>query len=86
MPSNDKPQGRPLVSIVVGSTSDAEPIAACRRALDSFGIPHEAKVLSAHRVPRSLLTIIRDATFFEESPPPPIPTGHPALHGATRSS
>lgn len=58
MSAREKPSGAPLVSILVGSSSDAEPIAACRRALDRFGIPHEAKVLSAHRVPRELVAYI----------------------------
>jgi phosphoribosylaminoimidazole carboxylase PurE protein len=44
----------PLVSIIVGSISDADVIAGCRQALDDYGIPHEAKVLSAHRTPAEL--------------------------------
>jgi 5-(carboxyamino)imidazole ribonucleotide mutase len=41
----------PIVSLIVGSTSDEAAVAPCRKALDAFGIPHEAKVLSAHRTP-----------------------------------
>ncbi len=42
---------KPWVAVMVGSVSDADVVAACRRALDMFGIAHEAKVLSAHRTP-----------------------------------
>ncbi len=43
---------RPVVTIIVGSASDEEAIIPCRKALDQFGIAHEAKVLSAHRTPK----------------------------------
>jgi phosphoribosylaminoimidazole carboxylase PurE protein len=42
---------RPVVSLIVGSASDEAAVTPCRKALDAFGIPHEAKVLSAHRTP-----------------------------------
>lgn len=54
-----KAQGAPLVSIMVGSASDGEVIAAARRALDTFGIPHEAKVLSAHRTPDEVVEYVK---------------------------
>jgi len=40
-----------LVSIVMGSASDREQMAACSTALDRFGIAHEVRILSAHRTP-----------------------------------
>jgi len=43
-----------LVSVIVGSASDADQIAGCREALTRLGIGHEAKVLSAHRTPDEL--------------------------------
>jgi phosphoribosylaminoimidazole carboxylase PurE protein len=49
---------KPLVAILVGSTSDAEVIAACRRALDAYGIAHEARVLSAHRTPNEVVQYV----------------------------
>ncbi len=52
------PTPSPLVSIIMGSTSDAETMNAARAALRDFGIPHEAKVLSAHRTPHVLLQYI----------------------------
>ncbi|MEE8408883.1 MAG: 5-(carboxyamino)imidazole ribonucleotide mutase [Myxococcota bacterium] len=43
------PEGPPKVSLIVGSASDRKAILPCRQALDALGIPHEARVLSAHR-------------------------------------
>jgi phosphoribosylaminoimidazole carboxylase PurE protein len=40
-----------VVSIVMGSASDGEQMAACGAALDRFGIRHETRILSAHRTP-----------------------------------
>jgi len=48
----------PLVALIVGSVSDAEPVAACRRALDELGIGYESRVLSAHRTPRELAAYV----------------------------
>ena len=48
----------PLVSVIVGSTSDADVIAGCRRILDDYGLPHEAKVLSAHRTPHEVVEYV----------------------------
>ncbi len=41
----------PLVSVVMGSTSDWVTMKACAETLESFGVPHECKVMSAHRTP-----------------------------------
>lgn len=45
----------PLVGIVMGSDSDWPVMKACAETLKSFGVPHEAKVLSAHRTPDAAL-------------------------------
>lgn len=42
---------RPLVGIIMGSTSDAPVMKGCGDVLRQLGIPHELKVLSAHRTP-----------------------------------
>jgi phosphoribosylaminoimidazole carboxylase PurE protein len=47
-----------LVSVIVGSASDAEQIQGCREVLDRLGIGHEARVLSAHRTPAELLQYV----------------------------
>ena len=41
----------PLVGILMGSKSDWEVMKIATETLDSLGIPHEAKALSAHRNP-----------------------------------
>jgi 5-(carboxyamino)imidazole ribonucleotide mutase len=45
----------PLVGIVMGSDSDWPVMKACAETLKSFGVPYEAKVLSAHRTPDAAL-------------------------------
>src|ERR1700733_14137501 len=41
----------PLVGIIMGSQSDWETMRAASETLTRFGVPHEAKVVSAHRTP-----------------------------------
>ena len=45
----------PLVGIVMGSDSDWPTMTAAAEALDEFTVPWEARVLSAHRTPRTML-------------------------------
>ncbi len=42
---------RPLVGVIMGSRSDWETMAEADRVLTDFGIPHECRVVSAHRTP-----------------------------------
>ena len=42
---------KPLVGVVMGSDSDWKIMQHAVQVLDEFGIPHEAKVVSAHRTP-----------------------------------
>lgn len=42
---------RPLVGVVMGSKSDYEVLSAAVEILRTLEIPHEAKVVSAHRTP-----------------------------------
>jgi len=42
---------RPLVGIIMGSRSDLEVMANACDALESLGVPFEARVVSAHRTP-----------------------------------
>jgi 5-(carboxyamino)imidazole ribonucleotide mutase len=41
-----------LVSLVMGSKSDWETVQAASELLDTFGVVHERRVVSAHRTPR----------------------------------
>jgi len=45
---------KPLVGIIMGSRSDWETMRHAAEILDGFGVPHETKVVSAHRTPRRL--------------------------------
>jgi len=45
----------PVVGIVMGSDSDWSIMKACATTLKQFGVPYEAKVLSAHRTPDAAL-------------------------------
>jgi 5-(carboxyamino)imidazole ribonucleotide mutase len=42
---------KPLVGIIMGSSSDWETMRAAAEALDKLGIPYETRVVSAHRTP-----------------------------------
>ena len=41
----------PLVGIIMGSTSDWETLEHAAATLDALGVPHEIRVVSAHRTP-----------------------------------
>jgi 5-(carboxyamino)imidazole ribonucleotide mutase len=45
---------KPLVGIVMGSASDWEVMQHAARSLEDFGVPYEARVVSAHRTPDAL--------------------------------
>ena len=42
---------KPLVGVMMGSKSDWETMRHASEMLDKFGVPHECRVLSAHRTP-----------------------------------
>ena len=51
-PSASEEEGeRPLVSVIMGSTSDWETMRHAVEALQRFDVPHERRVVSAHRTP-----------------------------------
>jgi 5-(carboxyamino)imidazole ribonucleotide mutase len=51
----------PLVSILMGSKSDLDVMQPARDALQELGVPHEVRVLSAHRTPDALFAYVADA-------------------------
>jgi phosphoribosylaminoimidazole carboxylase PurE protein len=51
----------PIVSIMMGSNSDAEYLKPCGDALREFNIPFEARVLSAHRTPVEAVEYVKNA-------------------------
>jgi len=55
------PSGNPLVGIIMGSKSDWETMRRAAEALEQFGVPHECRVISAHRTPDLALEYSRSA-------------------------
>lgn len=51
----------PLVGIVMGSQSDWPTLREAARVLDELGVPHEARIVSAHRTPDRLWSYGREA-------------------------
>ena len=51
----------PIVGIVMGSDSDWPTMEPAALALEEFGIPYEAHVVSAHRTPRRMLDYAESA-------------------------
>lgn len=51
----------PLVSIIMGSNSDWPTMEAASQTLDEFGVPHETKIVSAHRTPDLLFEFAKSA-------------------------
>ena len=49
------------VSIIMGSKSDWGVMSAACETLDSFGVPYEKKVISAHRTPEFFLDYMKGA-------------------------
>jgi 5-(carboxyamino)imidazole ribonucleotide mutase len=43
-----------VIGIVMGSTSDWETMKAAAKMLEDFGVPYEAKAMSAHRTPKAV--------------------------------
>lgn len=42
---------QPLVGVIMGSKSDWETMSHASQMLESLGVPHEVKIVSAHRTP-----------------------------------
>jgi 5-(carboxyamino)imidazole ribonucleotide mutase len=51
----------PLVGVIMGSRSDLDTMAAARELLQELGVPHEMKVVSAHRTPEWMMEYARSA-------------------------
>lgn len=48
-------EASPLVGIIMGSKSDLETFKASVEILKEFGVPHEVRALSAHRIPDAVV-------------------------------
>ena len=51
----------PLVGVVMGSSSDWDTMQHAVQILTQFGVPHEARVVSAHRMPDDLFAYAESA-------------------------
>ncbi|QDU60192.1 N5-carboxyaminoimidazole ribonucleotide mutase [Planctomycetes bacterium Pan216] len=50
-PASQSSDANPIVGVIMGSTSDWEAMREAHEILKEFGVPHECKVVSAHRTP-----------------------------------
>ena len=57
----NKAKKAPLVGIVMGSSSDWATMEHADEVLTAFGVPHECRVVSAHRTPKLLNQYSADA-------------------------
>tara|TARA_A100001037_G_C14880263_1_gene513626 strand:+ start:145 stop:639 length:495 start_codon:yes stop_codon:yes gene_type:complete len=51
----------PLVGIIMGSKSDWPTMEKAAEVLQEFGVPHECRVVSAHRTPKWMVEYAQDA-------------------------
>ncbi|MEQ1851311.1 MAG: AIR carboxylase family protein, partial [Chthoniobacteraceae bacterium] len=51
----------PLVAVIMGSKSDWETMRHAVEMLGRFGIPHDCRVVSAHRTPDRMVKYAREA-------------------------
>ena len=61
----------PLIGVVMGSSSDWPTMVRAVEILTEFGVPHEARVLSAHRMPDAMFTYAEEASL--------VPPGYDAI-------
>src|SRR5262245_78251 len=51
----------PLVGVIMGSDSDLETMQGAVDVLAEFGVPHEVRIVSAHRTPDTMVEYARSA-------------------------
>ena len=59
--SQPKTKSRPKVVVCMGSQSDWETMQEAESSLESLGVPHEVRIISAHRTPDRLAEFARGA-------------------------
>lgn len=55
------PAAPPVIGVVMGSRSDWETMRAASETLSRFNVPHECRVVSAHRTPAWMMEYATDA-------------------------
>ena len=58
---SEKTAGTPLVGVIMGSSSDWDVMQHAVAMLKDFGVPHEAQVISAHRMPDQMFAYAETA-------------------------
>lgn len=58
---SEQQESKPLVGIIMGSTSDWDTMSHAAHTLSQLGIPHEVEVVSAHRTPDKLFLYAESA-------------------------
>lgn len=53
----------PIVAVVMGSVADWEMMQYAEQMLAHFDVPHECRILSAHRTPMKMASFARNAEF-----------------------
>ena len=61
MSSETETQASPLVGVIMGSRSDWETMEGTTELLTEFNIPHECRVVSAHRTPEWMVEYAKTA-------------------------
>jgi phosphoribosylaminoimidazole carboxylase PurE protein len=51
----------PLVGIIMGSDSDLDVMGQAAKTLEEFGVPHEVRIISAHRTPEEMTNYAKEA-------------------------
>ena len=59
--SSDEGRQGPLVGVIMGSTTDWETMGHAVEVLERFGVPHEKRVVSAHRTPEEMARYASEA-------------------------
>ena len=57
----DESNKKPLVAVIMGSASDWPTMKHASEMLQRFGVPHESRVVSAHRTPDLMNLFAKDA-------------------------
>lgn len=55
------PSDTPLVGVIMGSKSDWETMQRCSEMLTTLGVPHECRIVSAHRTPDAMADYAKGA-------------------------
>lgn len=56
-----RPAARPLVGVIMGSQSDWATMRHAAETLQTLGVPFEARIVSAHRTPKRMMTYASSA-------------------------